>query len=89
MVVREIALAVRGEIAVTGDMVPTTVFDLSVMVRLNGLPTCSKADLVLLHQCVTVLAIIVVLFLPLGSLVQLLAVLFLPLGSLRLYEELQ
>ena len=59
-----IALAVRGEIAVrgefvvTGDMVPTTVFGLSVMVRSDGSPTCTKADIVLSHQCVTVLATI-------------------------------
>ena len=51
-----IALAVRGEIAVTGDMMPTTVFGLSIMVRSKGFPTCTNADLVLLHQCVTVLA---------------------------------
>ena len=39
-----IALACRGKIAVTRDMVPTTVFGLSVMVRSDGLPTCTKAD---------------------------------------------
>ena len=53
-----IGLAVRGEIAVTGDMVPTTVFGLSVMVQSDGLPTCTKADLVLLHKFIIVLATI-------------------------------
>ena len=40
-----IAPAVRGEIAVTGDMGLTTVFGLSVMVRSEGFPTCTNADL--------------------------------------------
>ena len=53
-----IALAIRGEIAVTGDMGFTTVFGLSVMVRSEGFPTCTNADLVLLYQCVTDLATI-------------------------------
>ena len=45
-----IALAVRDEIAVTGDMVPTIVFGLSVIDRSEGLPTCTKAELVLLDH---------------------------------------
>ena len=45
-----IALAVRGELAVTGDMVSTIVFGLSVMVRSEGLPIFTKADLVFLHH---------------------------------------
>ena len=49
MVLCDIALAVRGEIALTGDMVPTAVLGLSVMVRLEGLSICTKADLVFLH----------------------------------------
>ena len=58
MVVRVLALAFRGKIAVTGDMVLTIVFGLSVMVRSKGLPICTKADLVFLHHWVTVLATI-------------------------------
>ena len=49
---------VRGEIAVTGDMVPTIVFGFSIIDRSEGLPICTKAELVELHQCVTVRAII-------------------------------
>ena len=44
------ALAVRGEIAVTGDMVPTIVFGFSIIDRSEGLPICTKAELVVLHQ---------------------------------------
>ena len=49
------AFAVRGKIAVTGDMVPTIVFGLSVIDRWEGLPICTKAELVLLHHLVKVL----------------------------------
>ena len=52
------ALAVRCEIAVTGDMVPTIVSGFSIIDRSEGLLICTKAELVVLHQCVTVLAII-------------------------------
>ena len=52
------ALAVHGEIAVTGDMGPTIVFGFSKIDRSEGLPICTKAELVVLHQCVSVLAII-------------------------------
>ena len=52
-------IAVRGEIAVTGDMVPTIVFGFSTIDRSEGLPICTKAELVLLiHHLVTVLATI-------------------------------
>ena len=47
---RVLTLAFRGKIAVTGDMVLTIVFGLSVMVRSKGLPICTKADLVFLHH---------------------------------------
>ena len=47
-----IALALLGETAVYYS----SRLDLSVMVRSDGLPTRTKADLVLLHQCDTVLA---------------------------------
>ena len=36
-----LALAVRGEIAVTGDMVPTKVLGLSAIDRSKGLPICT------------------------------------------------
>ena len=52
------ALAVRGEIAVTGDMVPTIVFGFGIIDRSDGLPICTEAELVELHQYVTVRAII-------------------------------
>ena len=52
------ALAVRGEIVVTGDMVTTIVFGLGVIDRSEGLPICTQAELVLLHHLVTVLATI-------------------------------
>ena len=44
------ALAVRGGIAVTGNMVATIVFGLNVMDRWEGLPICTKAELLLLHH---------------------------------------
>ena len=37
---------------------PTTVFGWIVMLRPDGLQTCTKAEVVLIHQCVTVLATI-------------------------------
>ena len=52
------ALATFGGIAVTGDMVPTTVLGCTVMLRSGGLQTYSRADLVLTHVFVTVLATI-------------------------------
>ena len=52
------ALAVRGEIAVTGDMVPTIVFGFSIIDQWDGFPICTRAELVELHQCVTVRTII-------------------------------
>ena len=39
-------LAVRGETAVTGVMVPTIVFGFSIIDRPEGLPICTKAELV-------------------------------------------
>ena len=45
-------------IAVTGDMAPTIVFGWIVMLWSDGLQTCSRADLVMVHQFVTVLATI-------------------------------
>ena len=39
-------------------MGPTTVFGWIVMLRPGGLQTCTRAELVLIHQCVTVLATI-------------------------------
>ena len=45
-------------IAVTGDMVPTTVFGWTVMLRSGGLQTCTRDDVVLTHQFVAVLATI-------------------------------
>ena len=45
------ALAVRGETAVTGDVVPTIVFGFSIIDQSEGLLICPKAELVvLLHQ---------------------------------------
>ena len=52
------ALAVCGEIAVTGDIVPTIVFGFSIIARSDGLPTRTKVELVKLLHCVTVRAII-------------------------------
>ena len=42
-------------ITVAGDMVPTIVFDWIVMLRSDGLPTCTRDDLILAHKFVTVL----------------------------------
>ena len=45
------ALAVRGEIAVTGDIMPAiVVFGFSITDRSEGLPICTKAELGVLHQ---------------------------------------
>ena len=52
------ALATFSGIAVTGDMMSTTVFGWIVMLRSDGLQTCTRAELVLIHQFVAVLATI-------------------------------
>ena len=52
------ALATFSGIAVTEDMVPTTVYGWIAMHRSEGLQTCTRVDLLLIHQFVTVLATI-------------------------------
>ena len=52
------ALVVLSGVAVTGDMGLTIVFGCTVMLRSEGLQTCTRVDLVFTHQLVTVLATI-------------------------------
>ena len=47
-----------SDITVTGDVVPTTVFGWIVMLRSEELQTCNRADSVLTHKFLTVLATI-------------------------------
>ena len=51
-----VLVVLSGIIAVTGDMVPAAVFGWSIMLRGEGLQTCTRADLVSTHQFVTILA---------------------------------
>ena len=52
------ALTTFSGIVVIGDMVPAILFGWIVMLRYDGLQSCTRVDLGLIHQFVTVLATI-------------------------------